>query len=91
MPLQVANEVLRNFAAGEYGAMAGDVATLAGIPVTTPIESIRRDIARVTPTPEKIRDALLAKKRGSGLTADEERRLKAAQQQVRLNKLQTAE
>lgn len=91
MPLQVANEVLRNFAAGEYGAMAGDVATLAGIPVTTPVESIRRDIARVTPTPEKIRDALLAKKRGSGLTADEERRLKAAQQQVRLNKLQTAE
>jgi hypothetical protein len=91
MPLQVANEVLRNFSAGEYGAMAGDVATLAGIPVTTPIESIRRDIARVTPTPEKIRDALLAKKRGSGLTDDEERRLKAAQQQVRLNKLQTAE
>jgi len=91
MPLQVANEVLRNFAAGEYTAMAGDVATLAGIPVTTPIESIRRDIARVTPTPEKIRDALLAKKRGSGLTDDEERRLKAAQQQVRLNKLQTAE
>jgi len=91
MPLQVANEVLRNFSTGEYGAMAGDVATLAGIPVTTPVESIRRDIARVTPTPEKIRDALLAKKRGSGLTADEERRLKAAQQQVRLNKLQTAE
>jgi len=91
MPLQVVNESIRNFATGEYGAMAGDIATLAGIPVTTPIESIRRDIARVTPTPEKIRDALLAKKRGSGLTADEERRLKAAQQQVRLNKLQTAE
>lgn len=91
MPLQVVNESIRNFATGEYGAMAGDIATLAGIPVTTPIESMRRDIARVTPTPEKIRDALLAKKRGSGLTADEERRLKAAQQQVRLNKLQTAE
>jgi hypothetical protein len=90
MPLQVANEVIRSASMGDYGAMAGDLAMMAGIPVTMPIESISRDVEKTIATPDSIRKILLARKQSVGLTPAEEQRLREVQAEIRaLKALQT--
>jgi hypothetical protein len=90
MPLQVANEVIRSASMGDYGAMAGDLAMMAGIPVTMPIESISRDVEKTIATPDSIRKILLARKQSVGLTPAEEQRLRDVQAEIRaLKALQT--
>jgi hypothetical protein len=90
MPLQVANEVIRSASMGDYGAMAGDLAMMAGIPVTMPIESIARDVEKTIATPDSIRKILLARKQSVGLTPAEEQRLREVQAEIRaLKALQT--
>jgi hypothetical protein len=90
LPLQVANEVIRSASMGDYGAMAGDLAMMAGIPVTMPIESISRDVEKTIATPDSIRKILLARKQSVGLTPAEEQRLREVQAEIRaLKALQT--
>jgi len=90
MPLQVANEVIRSASMGDYGAMASDLAMMAGIPVTMPIESISRDVEKTIATPDSIRKILLARKQSVGLTPAEEQRLREVQAEIRaLKSLQT--
>jgi hypothetical protein len=75
---------------GDYGAMAGDLAMMAGIPVTMPIESISRDVEKTIATPDSIRKILLARKQSVGLTPAEEQRLREVQAEIRaLKALQT--